>query len=133
MRTSDNPYFAPAIVNRIWSQYFGVGIVDAPDDFNLENPPSNPQLLDWLAKDFRESGFDMKHLHRTILNSRTYQLSWKPNDSNRLDERNFSHARLRRMPAEVLMDAISQATGVAADYGRLPADRPQRALRSVTR
>jgi hypothetical protein len=133
MRTSDNPYFAPAIVNRIWSQYFGVGIVDAPDDFNLGNPPSNPQLLDWLAKDFRESGFDMKHLHRTILNSRTYQLSWKPNDSNRLDERNFSHARLRRMPAEVLMDAISQATGVAADYGRLPADRPQRALRSVTR
>ncbi|MDA1015678.1 MAG: DUF1549 and DUF1553 domain-containing protein [Planctomycetota bacterium] len=128
MRADDNPYFAPSIVNRIWAQYFGVGIVDPPDDFNLGNPPSNPQLLAWLAKDFRESDFDLKHLHRTILNSRTYQLSWKPNDSNRLDDRNFSHARLRRMPAEVLMDAISQATGVQADYGRLPADRPQRAV-----
>lgn len=128
MRASDNAYFAPAVVNRIWAQYFGVGIVNPPDDFNLGNPPSNPQLLKWLASDFRESGFDLKHLHRTILKSRTYQLSWKPNDSNRLDSCNFSHARLRRMPAEVLMDAISQATGVAADYGRLPADRPQRAV-----
>ncbi|MDA1015984.1 MAG: DUF1549 and DUF1553 domain-containing protein [Planctomycetota bacterium] len=128
MRAPENPYFAPSIVNRIWAAYFGVGIVDPPDDFNLGNPPSNPQLLDWLASDFREHGFDLKHLHRTILNSRTYQLSWRPNDSNRIDNRNFSHARLRRMPAEVLMDAISQVTGVAADYGRLPADRPQRAI-----
>jgi hypothetical protein len=128
MRAPENPYFAPSIVNRIWAQYFGVGIVDPPDDFNLGNPPSNPQLLAWLAKDFRESGFDLKHLHRTILNSRTYQLSWKPNDSNRLDDRNFSHARLRRMPAEVLLDAIAQTTGVEANYGRLPTDRPQRAV-----
>lgn len=128
MRSEGNPYFAPSIVNRIWAQYFGVGIVDPPDDFNLGNPPSNPQLLAWLAKDFRRSGFDLKHLHRTILKSRTYQLSWKPNDSNRLDDRNFSHARLRRMPAEVLLDAVSYATGVEADYGRLPVDRPQRAV-----
>lgn len=128
MRSDENPYFAPAIVNRVWAQYFGVGIVDPPDDFNLGNPPSNPQLLSWLADDFREHGFDLKHLHRTILNSRTYQLSWQPNDSNRFDERNFAHARLRRMPAEVLLDAISQATGVEADYGRIPADRPQRAV-----
>lgn len=128
MRAEANPYFAPSIVNRIWAQYFGVGIVDPPDDFNLGNPPSNPQLLAWLAKDFRESGFDLKHLHRTILNSRTYQLSWKPNDANRLDDRNFSHSRLRRMPAEVLLDAIAHATGVEGDYGHIPTGRPQRAV-----
>ena len=128
MRSPDNPYFAPSIVNRLWDHYFGVGIVDPADDFNLGNPPSNPQLLDWLARDFVEHGFDLKHLHRRILNSRTYQLSWQPNESNRLDQRNFSHARLRRMPAEVLIDAIADVTGVANNYGRQPPDRPHRAV-----
>jgi len=128
MRSPDNPYFAPALVNRLWAHYFGVGIVEPPDDFNLGNPPSNPQLLAFLAKDFIEHGFDLKRVHRVILNSRTYQLSWRTNASNRLDQRNFSHAKLRRMPAEVLLDAIAQTTGVANNFGRLPTDRPQRAV-----
>ncbi|MDP6445092.1 MAG: DUF1549 and DUF1553 domain-containing protein [Pirellulaceae bacterium] len=128
MRSADNPYFAPAIVNRLWDHYFGVGIVDPADDFNLGNPPSNPQLLKWLADDFVAHGFDLKHAHRTILNSRTYQLSWRPNDSNRSDQRNFSHALLRRMPAEVLIDAVADATGVPNNFGRLPPGRSHRAV-----
>lgn len=128
MRKPDNPYFAPSIVNRIWAHYTGVGIVEPADDFNLGNPPSNPQLLAWLANDFIEHDFDLKHLHRTILNSRTYQLTWKPNESNRLDQRNFSHAKLRRMPAEVLIDAIADATGVPNNFGRLPDGRANRAV-----
>jgi hypothetical protein len=128
MRAPENPYFAPSLVNRLWAHYFGVGIVDPPDDFNLGNPPSNPQLLKWLADDFISHKFDLKHLHRTILNSRTYQLSWKPNASNRLDKTNYSHSTLRRVPAEVLMDAIAQATGVENTYGRIPDGRPQRAV-----
>ena len=75
-------------------------------------------MLDYLARDFIEHKFDLKHLHRRILNSRTYQLTWVPNDSNRLDERNFSHALLRRLPAEVVLDAINQITGGSDDYGR---------------
>ena len=106
----DNPYFARAFVNRIWHHYFGVGIVEPPDDFNMANPPSNKALLDWLSDQFVANGYDMKWLHRTIAGSRTYQLSWKPNDTNRHDERNFSHALIRRMPAEVTVDAILQAT-----------------------
>jgi len=109
----DNPYFASAFVNRLWAHYFGVGIVDPPDDFNRANPPSNKALLDWLSREFVASGYDIKWLHRTIANSRTYQLSWKTNETNRHDERNFSHARIRRLPAEVTIDAILQAT--AAD------------------
>ncbi|MDA0919248.1 MAG: DUF1553 domain-containing protein [Planctomycetota bacterium] len=106
----DNPYFARAFVNRIWHHYFGVGIVEPPDDFNMANPPSNKPLLDWLSQQFVANGYDMKWLHRTIANSRTYQLSWKPNETNRDDLRNFSHAQIRRMPAEVTIDAILQAT-----------------------
>src|SRR5262249_28204733 len=102
MRASDNPFFARAIVSRIWAHYFGAGIVNPPDDMNAANPPSNPELLDWLAKDFIEHRFDLKHLHRTILNSRVYQLTWKTNEVNALDRRNFSHALLRRLPAEVV-------------------------------
>lgn len=107
----ENPYFARSIVNRIWGHYFGVGIVDPVDDFNAANPASNQQLLDWLAEDFIANGFDLKHLHRRILNSRTYQLSHVPNETNRHDRRNFSHALVKRMPAEVLFDAICQITG----------------------
>jgi len=106
----DNPYFAPAFVNRVWAHYFEVGIVDPPDDFNRGNPPSNRELLEFLARDFVEHGYDIKHLHRTILNSRTYQLSWRPNETNRHDERLFSKAPIRRLPAEVTVDAVRQAT-----------------------
>jgi len=105
-----NRYFAKSFVNRIWANYFNVGIIDPPDDLNLANPPSNKPLLDYLAEGFIASGYDMKWLHRTIANSRTYQLSWRPNDTNRADTRNFSHAVLRRLPAEVAIDAIHHAT-----------------------
>lgn len=128
MRAPENPYFAPSFVNRLWDHYFGIGIVDSPDDINQGNPPSNPQLLSWLADEFIEHKFDIQYIHRLILNSRTYQMSWEPNDSNRLDKKNFSHAQLRRMPAEVLMDAIADVTGVANDFGPLPKDQPQRAV-----
>lgn len=103
-------YFAKAFVNRIWANYFHVGIIDPPDDLNLANPPSNKPLLDDLADRFVASGYDIRWLHRTITNSRTYQLSWLPNDTNRTDQRNFSHAIVRRLPAEVAVDAMIQAT-----------------------
>ena len=110
LRSKDNPYFARAFVNRVWAGYFNVGIVNPPDDLSLANPPSNKALLDYLAEGFIESGFDMKWVHREIANSRTYQLTWKPNETNRLDEVNFSHQVPRRLPAEAAYDAIVQAT-----------------------
>ncbi len=110
LRDPENPYFARAMVNRVWTNYFGVGIVDPPDDQNLANPPSNAPLLVWLTKEFVASGYDLKWLHRTICNSRTYQLSWEVNETNRLDRKNFSHAVPRRLPAEVVIDALDQAT-----------------------
>ena len=87
-----NPYFARTQANRIWFYLMGRGIVDPEDDFRQSNPPVNAPLLDALAKDFAEHKFDQKHLIRTIMNSRTYQLSAIPNDTNREDEQNFSHA-----------------------------------------
>lgn len=110
MRAEDNPYFARAFVNRVWACYFNVGLIDPPDDLNLANPPSNPELLDYLAAAFIENGYDMKWLHRTIASSRTYQLSWRTTESNKHDERNYSHAIIRRLPAEVIYDAIGHAT-----------------------
>lgn len=110
MRHEDNPYFATAWVNRVWTSYFGVGIIEPADDQNLANPPSNKPLLDYLAKGFIESGFDMKWLHRTIANSATYQRSWRTNETNIHDTRNFSHAIVRRLPAEVAYDIVRQAT-----------------------
>ena len=110
MLEKDNPYFARSFVNRVWANYFGVGIVDPPDDLNRANPASNEELLVYLSKEFVARNYDMKWLHREITNSRTYQLSWKPNATNKHDERHFSHAQIRRMHAEVAMDAVNQAT-----------------------
>ena len=110
MRNPGNPWFARAFVNRVWAGYFNVGIVDPPDQFTPANPPSNPQLLDWLTQGFVENGYDMKWLHRQIAISQTYQRSWKPNESNRNDRRNFSRTIPRRIPAEVVYDAMKQAT-----------------------
>ena len=104
------PNFAKAFVNRVWASYFNRGIVDPPDNLSLANPPVNAELLDYLAQGFVDHGFDMKWLHREITNSDTYQRSWRPNETNRLDERNFSRAVPRRLPAEVAVDAIAQAT-----------------------
>lgn len=110
LRQRENPYFAQAWVNRVWSHYFGRGIVEPADDLNLANPPSNRELLDYLARAFVEHGYDMKWLHREIAASRAYQMSWRTNETNRNDERNFSHARIRRLPAEVAVDAMLLAT-----------------------
>jgi len=119
MRDEANPYFAPAIVNRIWSCYFNVGIVEPPDDLSLANPPSNGPLLEFLAAGFREHGYDLKWLHREICTSDTYQRSWEPNETNRLDERNFARAVPRRLPAEVAYDAIRVATAGAAEAAEI--------------
>jgi hypothetical protein len=110
MRSKDNPYFARAFINRVWANYFGRGIVNPPDDMNLANPPSNAALLDHLAEGFVAHGFDMKWLHREIVLTQTYQRSFRPNATNRLDEKNFSRAVVRRLPAEVLLDAVQQVT-----------------------
>ncbi|MDG2015156.1 MAG: DUF1549 and DUF1553 domain-containing protein, partial [Pirellulaceae bacterium] len=98
----ENPYFAKAIVNRVWARYFGIGIVEPADDLNLANPPSNGPLLDYLADGFVENEYDLKWLHREIANSHIYQLSWETNPSNEHDRRNFSHALPRRLAAEVV-------------------------------
>ncbi len=128
LRDKNNRFFAPAFVNRVWASYFNVGIVNPPDDLSLANPPSNKPLLDYLAQGFIESGFDMKWVHRQIANSRTYQASWEPNETNKNDERNFSHAMPRRLPAEVLYDAIQQATASDEKAARLQQDVSGRAI-----
>ena len=110
LRREDNPYFARAFVNRVWASYFNRGIIEPADDLNLANPPTNAPLLDYLSREFVRRDFDMKWLHREITNSDTYQRSWKTNKTNELDEVNFSHYIPHRLPAEVLYDAIHQAT-----------------------
>ena len=99
----------------------GRGLVEPIDDFRVTNPPSNPALLDALARDFAASGFDLRHLVRTIMNSRTYQLAAEPNETNREDEANFARAIVRRLPAETLLDAQCQVLDVAAEFNGYPA------------
>lgn len=106
------PYFAEAIVNRMWSYFFGRGIVDPVDDFRSTNPPTHPELLADLSEDFRKNGHDLRKLIRTIVQSRTYQLSSKTLPGNAQDHTNYSHAVPRALDAEVLLDAISDVTGV---------------------
>ncbi len=128
LRSPTNPYFARAFVNRVWANDFGSGIVNPPDDMNLANPPSNAPLLEYLAAGFVAQGFDMKWLHREISNSQTYQRSWRTEPTNALDERNFSHALIRRLPAEVLIDAIAQATANTPALDRVTTDITTRSI-----
>ena len=128
LRARDNPYFARVLVNRIWANYFGRGIVEPADDMNLANPPVNEELMNYLAEEFVARGFDVKWVHREILNSDAYQRSWKPNESNKLDEKNFSRMVLRRLPAEVAMDAIKQATASSADAAQFGTNIAARAI-----
>ncbi|MBM3846505.1 MAG: DUF1553 domain-containing protein, partial [Verrucomicrobia bacterium] len=116
-----NPFFAHAAVNRVWAAFFGRGLVDPVDDFRISNPCSNPELLDALARDFRQNNYDLKKLMRTIMQSKLYQLSSKPNEYNKADTRNFSRAYRRRLPAETLMDAVSDITGVSDTFAAMPA------------
>lgn len=128
MRMPDNPWFARAFVNRVWASYFHRGIVDPPDQFTPANPPSNPPLLDWLAGGFIDSGYDMKWLHRQIATSDAYQRSWRPNATNRNDRRNFSRSIPRRVPAEVVYDAMKQATAATEDQSEVRADLRRRTI-----
>jgi hypothetical protein len=110
LRNDDKQLFAKAFVNRVWANYFHRGIVEPTDDLSLANPPSNQALLNHLAEGFVASGYDMKWVHREIANSVTYQRSWRPNDTNAGDERNFSRAVPRRLPAETAYDSVLVAT-----------------------
>lgn len=128
LRSSSNPYFARAFVNRVWATYFNRGIVDPPDDMNLANAPCNAELLNYLAEGFASHHYDMKWLHREILNSDTYQRSWKTNPTNLLDARNFSHEVVRQLPAEVMLDAIDQAIGPDSKLASFATDINTRAI-----
>jgi hypothetical protein len=125
-----NPFFARAVANRYWAHFFGRGIVDPIDDMRVTNPPSNPELLDALAKDLVDNKFSLKHLIRTICKSRTYQLSSVPNEFNKQDKQAYARYYPRRMSAEVLFDAVNQVTGAPPAFGGLPADKlaPNRAI-----
>jgi hypothetical protein len=113
---TSHPYFAEAAVNRIWGQFFSRGIVDPVDDFRSTNPPTHPELLSALAKDFTSHRFDLRHLMKTIVMSRTYQLSQRPNETNRHDVRNYSRSLPRGLEADVLLDAVSDVTGVPETF-----------------
>ena len=112
----DNPYFARAFVNRVWYHLNGRGIVEPVDDFRDSNPSANDALLGALAAEFVSGGYRLRPLIRSIVNSRTYQLSPIPNPSNRGDKRYFSHMHTRPLPAEVLLDAVCNVTGVPEEY-----------------
>jgi hypothetical protein len=120
LTSRDNSFFARGLVNRVWSYFFHRGIIDPVDDIRSTNPPINPALLDALTADFIAAQFDVRRLMKRIVTSETYQRSSVPNDSNRADEQNFSHAIPRRVPAEALLDSLVQATGVAENIGGAP-------------
>ncbi len=117
MASVDNPFFARSFVNRVWAHYFGTGLVEPVDNFSVANPPSNEQLLDALAKEFVEHKYDIRHLERTILLSRTYQLSAMPNETNKQDKSLYSRSYPRRMMAEVVVDVLNSALGVNENFG----------------
>ncbi len=120
--SKENPFFAKAIANRVWSYFFGRGIIDPVDDIRASNPAVNPALLDALTKDLTDHGFDLQHLMRTIVNSRSYQASFSTNEWNEKDADNFSHAIPRRLTAEQLMDAVASAAGARPDLPEVPED-----------
>ncbi len=121
LTSADNTYFARAVVNRVWKNFMGRGLVEAVDDMRATNPPSNEELLDALTKDFTGHGFDLKHLIRAIMSSAAYQRSSKPNETNKQDERYYSRYIIKRLPAEAMLDAISQVTGVPTGFPGYPA------------
>ncbi|MEZ6055754.1 MAG: DUF1553 domain-containing protein [Planctomycetaceae bacterium] len=120
MSAPDNPFFSKALVNRYWKHFFGRGIVDPEDDLRVTNPPSNPELLDALAKHFIDRKFDLKDLVRTICKSSTYQLSSQPNEGNINDKQNYSRFYPRRLPAEVLYDAVNAVAQTPSNFGGIP-------------
>ena len=121
MSNKDNPFFAKALVNRYWKHFFNRGLVDPEDDMRETNPPTNPELLDALAKSFIDSHFDLKNLVRTICRSQVYQLSSLPNKFNAVDKQYFSRYYPKRLTAEVLLDAVDEATRSDSKFEGLPA------------
>jgi hypothetical protein len=120
LTSKDNPFFAKAIANRMWSYFLGKGIIDPVDDIRASNPPSNAALLDALTKDFVGHNFDLRHLMRAIVSSRAYQASIATNEWNASDRDNFSHAIPRRLAAEELMDAVASAAGARPRFPEVP-------------
>ncbi|MCG3195655.1 MAG: hypothetical protein GHCLOJNM_00122 [bacterium] len=116
----ENPYFTRAVVNRVWRNFMGRGLVEPEDDLRLTNPPSNEKLLAALAKDLAEHGYDIKRLIQVIMNSASYQRSSKPSDPEHPDDRYYSQYIIRRLPAEVLLDSFSQVTGVPTSFSGYP-------------
>jgi len=113
----ENPFFARVMVNRLWGHFLGRGLVHQIDDMRETNPPSNPELLDYLSAEFVKTKFDVKHIIRLIVNSRVYQLSSEPTEHNKLDRQNFARFYARRLIAEVLHDGVDQACGTKATFG----------------
>lgn len=124
----ENQYFARSYVNRLWGYLFGVGIIDPIDDIRAGNPPSNPELLEYLTREFVQSGFDARHVVKLITKSRTYQLSVAANQWNADDKINYSHATARRLPAEVLLDSVYRVTGSQSKFPGVPAGTRAAAL-----
>lgn len=120
LTSETNPFFAKSVANRIWGHMMGRGIVEPVDDFRDSNPPSNPELLGWLTKEFIADGYSTKQLIRKITSSQVYQLSSKRNKFNADDEVYFSHATTRMLTAEQLLDAICQVTGVPESFPNMP-------------
>ena len=125
-----NPFFAKAVANRYWAHFLGRGIVDPLDDMRVTNPPSNPELLDALAKNLVDNKFRLKSLIKTIVKSRTYQLSSAPNEFNKTDKQAYARYYPKRLQAEVLLDAVNQITDSLTNFGSLPKDKhaPRRAI-----
>jgi len=120
LASPDNPYFATSVANRVWAHFFGLGIVEPVDDVRVSNPASNPELYEALGAKFTSYNYDFKQLVRDICNSHTYQRSSQANASNEEDVKNFSHSRIRRIPAESLLDCLSQVTEVQEKFQGLP-------------
>ena len=118
--SKDNPFFSRLVSNRIWKHLMGRGLVEPEDDFRETNPPTNPELLAHLTTVLVDNRFDLRNLMREILNSHTFQLSSTPSDSNQTDDQAYSHYLIRRLPAEVMLDAICQVTGVPEQYAGHP-------------
>jgi hypothetical protein len=120
MEDKSNPFFAKALVNRYWKILFNRGLVDPEDDLRDTNPPSHPDLLDALAADFIRSGFDLKHLLRTLANSSTFQLDSAPTSHNASESQYFSRFYARRLSAEQLLDAVNSVAGTFDNWANQP-------------
>jgi hypothetical protein len=120
LTSPENPYFSTSVANRVWAHFFGRGIIEPVDDIRVSNPASNPELFQTLGKKLVEYKYDFKHLVRDICTSQTYQRTSQRNSSNEHDEANFAHAIVRRIPAEMLLDCVSEVTETKDKFQGLP-------------